>query len=185
MLSILIALGISFPLEGRWLGNFTSSSDENTTSFSVTFKTVGVRFKGVLRSTHHKFKFLPKLVDIREIRVNRTFIILLPLRNEEKFVQFDVAECPGGFLNGTAGSDDGAYNVSVAIHPDNAIEVELADRKTSEWVHYSIARRRSEAVSGATAWAVVAAIILVVAAVLLLIIWKVIQSGRRALRKAD
>jgi hypothetical protein len=173
----LLSLGISFPLEGRWLGNFT-------TSFSVTFKTVGVRFKGVLRSTHAEFKFLPRLVDVREIRVNRTFIILLPVRNEEKFVEVDVAESAGGFLDGTAPSDDGAYNVSIAIRPDSAIDVELVDRKTREWVRYAIAKRRSDAVSGATAWAVMAAIIVAVAG-FLLIVWKVIESGRRALKKAE
>jgi len=146
MLLAFCHLALSFPLAGRWVGNFTTSSDDNFT-FSITFRFQGVRFKGTTKAPK-QHKFLPKHVDVREIRVNRTFVILLPFQLQEKYAEIDLVELPTGILSGNATSDDNSCNLSLSIFPENTIELEILNLKHLDWYRYVLYQRNRSVAQG-------------------------------------
>jgi hypothetical protein len=140
MLPSLFAVSLSFPLKGRWVGKFTNSFEQEF-NFSITFKVVGIRFQGIAKVPPNQ-KFLPKRVDVREIRINRTFVIFLPLAAQEKFAQIDLVKGDDQNLTGSVQSEDGVYNVTLTITRENRIELVLVGIKRGEWYRYELEQKR-------------------------------------------
>jgi hypothetical protein len=118
--------GMGFPLEGRWLGTFEISENE-TIDFALKFKSNRIRFQGAI-TAEKNHKFLPKRVDVREVRVNRTFVVFLPGSQIQKFAEFDLAFAEDGILRGNTTSDDQNYRLGLSVL-DGEISLALTEQK--------------------------------------------------------
>lgn len=136
MFFVFAAFVCAYPLSGRWIGKYSSSFDEEI-DFSMKFRAKNVRFVGRLKAP--KNKMLPKRVDVREIRENRTFLIMTSATKDSKFAEIDLNEVTSDGLTGKASSVDGVYDVSLTMSEDN-IRLELYQKKRGRWFRYDLLR---------------------------------------------
>jgi hypothetical protein len=183
MLSVLIASTASLQLEGRWIGKFTNSFGQEV-NFSITFKIGGIRFQGTAKVPRNE-KFLPKRVDVREIRVNRTFVIFLPFAAQDRFVQIDLARAEDRTLIGSAISEDNVYNVSLSITPENRIELQITHRKKGDWYKYELYQKRREGIEKNLFWATHGFLIGLIVVIIPLIVCSVCGRKSAAKRKLE
>jgi hypothetical protein len=148
VLGLLLAMGESFGLRGRWNGVFEANG-KVTINFTVKFKSMaGLRERGLIRASK-KHRLLPDKVQVRQVRPRKTFLILIPNRGQGRFAEIDCNETfENGTIFGSAVSFDGAYDVNLSLSAEDDIEFGVVHRKRKHWANYRLTRRTVTIESG-------------------------------------